>query len=149
MLDRLALALQSFLALLQPPPSKNSAPLIPLAASSHHPHNERTEHLPASPAARDFYSTSRTAFSQIFPDVLPRELSRAAAARALQSSVCRVASPDASTASLLSHMFNAALSPSTGLQLTNQILRFFLNFPQITSRASLLLLQNNVSLITT
>lgn len=37
--SRLILALQSFLALLQPPPSKYPAPLIPLAASSHHPHN--------------------------------------------------------------------------------------------------------------
>ena len=37
--SRLTLALQSFLALLQPPPSKYSARLIPLAASSYHPHS--------------------------------------------------------------------------------------------------------------
>lgn len=37
--SRFLLALQSFLALLQSPPSKYSAQLIPPAASSYHPHN--------------------------------------------------------------------------------------------------------------
>lgn len=37
--SRLILALQSFLALLQSPPSKYSEPLVPLAASSSHPRN--------------------------------------------------------------------------------------------------------------
>lgn len=41
--SRLVLALQSFLALLQSPPSKYSAPLVPLAASSYHPHSQRTQ----------------------------------------------------------------------------------------------------------
>lgn len=91
--SRLTLALQSFLALPQPPPSKNSAPLIPLAASSYHTHNECTKRLPGSPGARDFYSTSRIAFLQGLSDVLPTPPQGAAAVGEAFAApaVCRLA----------------------------------------------------------
>lgn len=46
-------------------------------------------------------------------------------------------------------MASTALSPSTVLPLAEQLPVLLSNFPQITTRAGLLLLQNNVSLITT
>jgi len=53
------------------------------------------------------------------------------------------------TVSQMFSMFNTILSTSAVLLLTDQIPVLFSNFPRITTRASLLLLHSNVSLITT